>query len=69
MWRFLLRGQDQGKAEWNVPANMTLEEAERQIITATVERTHGNIKEAAAILGIDRSTLYDRMKKYNLQRE
>ncbi len=66
---FLVAGRDQGKAAWNVPANITLEEAERDIITATVERTHGNIKEAASILGIDRSTLYDRLKKYNMQRE
>jgi DNA-binding NtrC family response regulator len=66
---FLITGRDQGKAAWNVPANITLEEAERDIITATVERTHGNIKEAASILGIDRSTLYDRLKKYNVQRE
>jgi transcriptional regulator with PAS, ATPase and Fis domain len=66
---FLIAGRDQGKAAWNVPANITLEEAERDIITATVERSHGNIKEAASILGIDRSTLYDRLKKYNVQRE
>jgi transcriptional regulator of acetoin/glycerol metabolism len=31
-------------------------------------RTHGNIKEAASILGVDRSTLYDRLKKYHLPR-
>jgi transcriptional regulator with PAS, ATPase and Fis domain len=66
---FLVPVADQGKASWNVPSNITLEEAERHIITATVQRTHGNIKEAASILGIDRSTLYDRLKKYNVQRE
>ncbi len=66
---FLVAVADQGKASWNVPSNISLEEAERDIITATVQRTHGNIKEAASILGIDRSTLYDRLKKYNVQRE
>ncbi len=66
---FLLPTQEKLDSAWNVPPNVTLEEAERYIITSTVQRTNGNIKEAAGILGIDRSTLYDRLKKYNLQRE
>ena len=53
---------------WTVPTNMTLEEVENQVITATLRRTHGNIKEASTILGVDRSTLYDRIRKYNLPR-
>ena len=51
-----------------MPVDMTLEEAENQIITATLQRVGGNIKEAATILGIDRSTLYDKIKKFNLPR-
>jgi DNA-binding NtrC family response regulator len=66
---FLLRTPEKEKAGWSVPQNITLEEAERQIIIATVQRTNGNIKEAATVLGIDRSTLYDKLKKYNVQRE
>jgi len=54
--------------EWTIPPNMTLEEAENRIISATLQRTRGNITEAAGILGIDRSTLYDRLKKYNIPR-
>ncbi|MBI3111571.1 MAG: sigma-54-dependent Fis family transcriptional regulator [Ignavibacteriales bacterium] len=57
-----------GKKEWSVPGNVTLDELEKQVIAATIERTHGNIKEAAAILGIDRSTLYDRIKRYSIPR-
>ncbi|MBX2992561.1 MAG: sigma-54-dependent Fis family transcriptional regulator [Bacteroidetes bacterium] len=57
------------KKNWSVPMNMTLEEAESRIIGATLHRTHGNIKEAALILGIDRSTLYDKIKRYKLPRE
>jgi DNA-binding NtrC family response regulator len=53
---------------WTIPEQMSLDELTNQAITATLSRTHGNIKEAAAILGIDRSTLYDRLKKYNLPR-
>ncbi len=53
---------------WAIPTDMTLDEIENQAITATLQRTHGNIKESASILGVDRSTLYDRIKKYNLPR-
>jgi DNA-binding NtrC family response regulator len=47
---------------------MTLEEIENQAIVTMLQETHGNIKEAAAILGVDRSTLYDRIKKFGLPR-
>ncbi len=56
------------RREWAVPANMSLAEVEKQMIAATLQRTQGNIKEAASILGIDRSTIYDRIKKYNIPR-
>lgn len=62
---FLTHGQE--KKQWDIP-EMTLDELTNYAITTTLNRTHGNIKEAAAILGIDRSTLYDRLKKYNLPR-
>lgn len=51
-----------------IPGTLSLDEVERLAILATLQRTQGNIKEAAAILGIDRSTLYDRLKKYGIQR-
>ncbi len=54
--------------EWVAPANMSLEEVQRLTIAATLQRTQGNIKEAAASLGIDRSTLYDWIRKYNIPR-
>ena len=37
-------------------------------IEATLRRTGGNIKESAAQLGIDRSTLYDKIKRYGIER-
>ena len=49
-------------------SGQTIEQIENQAITAMLQRTHGNIKEAASILGVDRSTLYERIKKYNLPR-
>ena len=47
---------------------MTMQEMERVLIIATIQRTNGNIKEAASVLGIDRSTLYEKIKKYEIPR-
>ena len=55
-------------AGWVAPDNIALDEIQKQVIMATLRRTDGNIKEAASSLGIDRSTLYDRMKKYGIER-
>ncbi len=53
---------------WSVPAGISLEEMEKQLISATLQRTQGNIKSAAQILGIDRSTLYEKLKRYEIAR-
>ncbi len=53
---------------WSVPAGISLEEMEKQLIAATLQRTQGNIKSAAQILGIDRSTLYEKLKRYEIAR-
>ena len=50
---------------WEVP-DIPLEELERRAILAALERKHGNVKEASAALGIDRSTLYDKLKRYEI---
>jgi DNA-binding NtrC family response regulator len=57
-----------GHNGWTVPGDVSLEELERHAIVATLERTHGNVKEAAASLGVDRSTLYDKLKRYEIPR-
>jgi DNA-binding NtrC family response regulator len=46
--------------------SVTLEEVERRTIVSTLRRTQGNVKEAAAVLGIDRSTLYEKLKRYDI---
>lgn len=56
------------KHSWSVPDNLPLQDIEKQVITATIKRTGGNIKEAASVLGIDRSTLYDKIKRYGIER-
>ena len=53
---------------WAVPAGMTMQDMEKVLISTTLQRTQGNIKEAASVLGIDRSTLYEKIKKYEIPR-
>ena len=52
---------------WTAPQNLTLQEVEKEVILATLQRAQGNIKKAAGLLGIDRSTLYDKLRKYKAQ--
>jgi DNA-binding NtrC family response regulator len=47
---------------------MTLEQAERVVITATLEHTRWKIKKAAEMLGIHRSTLYAKISRYRISR-
>lgn len=53
-------------AEWDVPANMTLEDIERLVIERTLQRTGGNKQAAANLLGIYRPRLYSKIRKYNI---
>ena len=53
---------------WGIPPNTSLEELEKEAVRVTLERTDGNMKEAASILGIDRSTLYEKIKRYDIPR-
>lgn len=51
-----------------ISAGMRLREMEKVLIGATIQHTRGNIKEAASVLGIDRSTLYEKIKRYGIPR-
>jgi DNA-binding NtrC family response regulator len=64
---FLSLAPDQAKHGW-IPANLTLRQLEEQAIALAIQRSNGNIKEAATALGIDRSTLYDKMRRYGISR-
>jgi DNA-binding NtrC family response regulator len=60
-----LEQQVGSREPWKVP-DVPLNELERRAIIAALERKQGNVKEAAAALGIDRSTLYDKLKRYEI---
>jgi transcriptional regulator with PAS, ATPase and Fis domain len=64
---FLSSEGGQPKA-WAPPTDLTLDAVEKEVILATLRRTGGNVKEAAAILDLDRSTLYDRLRRYGVPR-
>ena len=44
--------------------DQTLKEMERSYVEAALELTHGNLSQAARLLGIHRTTLYSRMQAY-----
>jgi DNA-binding NtrC family response regulator len=52
----------------SLPAGLTLQEMEKQYVAATLSRLQGNVKAAAEALGIDRSTLYEKIKRYEIPR-
>jgi len=45
---------------------LKLEEMEKRLIMAALEKSPGNISAAADMLGITRQTLYNKMKKFGL---
>jgi DNA-binding NtrC family response regulator len=52
----------------SLPPGLTLQEMEKDYIAATLARLSGNVKAAAEALGIDRSTLYEKIKRYEIPR-
>jgi Nif-specific regulatory protein len=49
------------------PLQERLQEQERTAIVAAIDQAHGNIAHAARALGINRSTLYYRLRKHGLE--
>jgi DNA-binding NtrC family response regulator len=60
---FYLKKQDYDKVNLEY---MTLEEAERVLIQNSIKRNSDNMSAVATELGITRPTLYNKIKKYNL---
>jgi transcriptional regulator with PAS, ATPase and Fis domain len=65
---FLKAGSEAAETGLALPAGFSLEELEKRYVALTLQRTQGNVKEAAAALGIDRSTLYEKIKRYEIPR-
>jgi DNA-binding NtrC family response regulator len=63
-----LNGHQSLDSEWRIPSGATLREIEQVAIEQCLVRADGNIKQSAAMLGIDRSTLYDKMSRYGIER-
>ena len=61
-----LHEANQLKAKQESTLQMTLDEVERQHIIDTLEACRGNLVEASIRLGINRQTLYNRLKKYGI---
>ncbi len=52
--------------ETNKAKNMSLDSMEKNHIAAVLKNNNWNISASAQILGIDRTTLYNKIKKYNI---
>ena len=50
----------------NTTQNVTLEDAEEQVIRAAMKKYNGNLSLVAKALNISRPTLYNRLKKYGI---
>ena len=61
---FVLRKQEENSAHLG---HLTLDEAEKLLISQSIKRNSGNMSAIAAELGISRPTLYTKMKKYGLE--
>lgn len=68
LWEGKLKVADLGKEE--VPSDGSLKRRlqapERETIRATLELNKGNRKKTAVVLGINRTTLFNKMRKYGL---
>ena len=50
-------------------ALLSLDDVVGRHVAAVLRGTRGNVSEAARVLGIDRVTLYHKLKKYGIRRE
>ncbi len=59
----------QGDAPPKAGTMASLEEVEKRHVAAVLSHTGGNVSQSARILGIDRVTLYNKMRKYGIRRD
>jgi transcriptional regulator of acetoin/glycerol metabolism len=63
----LFLSQGKKTATFEGLSGKTLEQIEKSAIAATLKSVDGNKTEAAKVLGIAYSTLYEKMKKYGMR--
>ena len=51
----------------NFNLDVTLRQWEKAYVEAALNMTHGNLSQAAKLLGINRTTLYSRMQTYGTE--
>ncbi len=61
-----IRSFTSARRQIKLDVGTTLEDAERKLIAKTLESVGGNKREAAAILGISRKSLYNKLHKYGI---
>jgi DNA-binding NtrC family response regulator len=69
-----IRPEDLGLAGSGSPSAVaaalsSLDEVEKRYIAEVLSRCSGNVSQSARVLGIDRVTLYNKIKKYHLKRD
>ncbi|MDI6780850.1 MAG: helix-turn-helix domain-containing protein [bacterium] len=57
------------KEELVLSSNLTLEEVEKQYIMKTLQENNWNKSKSSRILGIDRTTLHLKLKRYGVKKE
>jgi two-component system response regulator HydG len=62
----IIRGKPAGLVSQSEPKTPTLESIEKAYIHWVLEQSEGNKSKAARILGIDASTLYRKLGKYEI---
>ncbi|RMF91368.1 MAG: sigma-54-dependent Fis family transcriptional regulator, partial [Nitrospinota bacterium] len=65
----LVREEHRQEYEALLEGDLSLEELEKEYIRRTLQKTRGHQTKTAAILGIDRRTLYRKIRKYGLLKE
>jgi transcriptional regulator of acetoin/glycerol metabolism len=50
-----------------VPVGITLDEMAKLLTAATLRQQKGSVRKAAKVLGIDRTTLYKKIKQYGIE--
>ena len=51
------------------PVSRSLAAVEKEHITRVLDDLDGNVSQAARVLGIDRATLYNKIKRYGVRRD